>query len=329
MSNLTPIPIELILRSVQKDNEFISHLRMKVLDLIDSFSYFKVLNFDSQILDVFSSLLFYLANYKFTKNRNSPGEEYVRIKKNVDKKTNMTVLTYVLLLSSHSLILRKLYEKISSVQNYLNKYIKEKSLEMKSFTLHIIHQVIQKSLEKFPSEEDFFTKIEEIQNCMFFLNQRYYDFFQALFNIKYEKISEIVVSEELLIGSGSFGFLGKLSFLKLFFELILFCVKIKDLFKEEEQTLINSKSNIFESQNKIQKLNFRLKGTQQKRLNSRNSEGKSCLLCLDQRRNTSITPCGHLFCWECIIKHLQKSQNCPFCRKMCLAQNVIYLQNFT
>jgi len=328
MSNLTPIPIESILRSVQKDNEYISYLRMKVLDMIDSFSYFKVTNFDSQILDVISSLVFYLSNYKFTKNRNSPGEEYVRIKKDVYKKTNMTVLSYILLLSSHSLILRKLYEKINSILNYLNKFFREKSIEKKSFTLHILHQVIQKSLEKFPSEEDFFTKIEEIQNCVFFLNQRYYDLYQILFNIKYEKTGVIVPDEEL-IGTGSFGFLGKLSFLKLFFELILFCIKIKELFKEEEQTLINSNSNIFETQNKIQKLNFRLKGTQQKRLNSIQNEGKSCLLCMDQRRNTSMTPCGHLFCWECIIKHLQKSQNCPFCRKMCLPQSVIYLQNFT
>lgn len=327
MSSLVKIPIELILRSVQKDNEYLSFLRMKVLDFIDSLSYFKVLNIDSQVIDILNSFIFYLANYKFTKQRSSPGEDYVRIKKNVDKKPNFKVTLYVLLISSYSLILRKMYEKINTILIYFNKLLIAKSLEKQNFTLHLLHLIAQKILEKFPTEEDFFTKIEELQNCFFFLNQNYYDFFQTLFNIKFEKVSEIALNEELL-DSSSFKFIGKLSFLKLFFELLLFFTKIKDDWKEEEKNLIMNKTNIFESQNKYKKLNFRLKGGPHKRTNIIQNDGKNCLLCLDQRRNTSITPCGHLFCWDCIIKHLQKNQSCPFCRKICVAQSVIHLQNF-
>ena len=31
--------------------------------------------------------------------------------------------------------------------------------------------------------------------------------------------------------------------------------------------------------------------------------------------NTTTTPCGHTFCFDCLSKHLEKNIKCPICRK--------------
>ena len=42
----------------------------------------------------------------------------------------------------------------------------------------------------------------------------------------------------------------------------------------------------------------------------------NCNICLEliNKNNNSITPCGHTFCFNCIIKAMQYNSNCPCCR---------------
>lgn len=58
------------------------------------------------------------------------------------------------------------------------------------------------------------------------------------------------------------------------------------------------------------------------------SSGK-CSLCLEPRKNTSLSFCGHLFCWYCIHEWLQTNDFCPICRKTLNSRKIVLLQNFT
>ncbi|XP_039274869.1 peroxisome biogenesis factor 10-like [Nilaparvata lugens] len=54
----------------------------------------------------------------------------------------------------------------------------------------------------------------------------------------------------------------------------------------------------------------------------------SCPLCLEERHSSSVTPCGHLFCWHCLIEWLHTEQRCPVCREPVQPCRVVPLHNY-
>jgi hypothetical protein len=67
------------------------------------------------------------------------------------------------------------------------------------------------------------------------------------------------------------------------------------------------------------------------------SSPKKCSICLEQVKQASVTPCGHLFCWFCVHQHIENAQRfssstnnalCPSCREPIESNRIIFLNNF-
>ncbi|KAG5897202.1 hypothetical protein JTB14_022555 [Gonioctena quinquepunctata] len=137
--------------------------------------------------------------------------------------------------------------------------------------------------------------IKRIHTSLFYMDGKYYNVSSRLMGIRYVLLREWLQNDSF---TGTFHLLGNIS---------LFYI------------LFNSISKLF---------TFRKNEDCPENSIHTNVSTKSCVLCADNLQSPCSTPCGHIFCWNCIYDSLSYQRNCPVCREEVKPSRIILLQNF-
>lgn len=153
--------------------------------------------------------------------------------------------------------------------------------------------------------------IQAMHRTWFYIYGGKYQLSRRLTGINY-----VLIRHWLNVKHSIYGYkvLGALSALQL---MLVFAAFIKEAFRTKQvatQTI-----------EKVNRLRDRIQST----TDQPNSETlPKCILCLEDRHDTCTTPCGHLFCWTCIMEWLDQKEECPVCRDPMKKSDVVYLMNF-
>jgi len=178
-------------------------------------------------------------------------------------------LTVVFLQSILPLISEKIIKKYYNI-------LKNKSLEAEKKTLWVSF------LRTLPDYDTLVSNLFKLHLCIFFLEGSYFQLSKRVTSIRYIFTKK---PQDHLI---EYRRIGVLMLIQIVVEIVKFFYKMY-------------RNNKWKN---VQERYFSKQATKEVLETIDKSKDNLCFICYEQRKNPSITPCGHVFCWECIVKKL-------------------------
>ncbi|KAK3758105.1 hypothetical protein RRG08_006680 [Elysia crispata] len=288
-----------IIRSHQKDDSFLNSLRTTVAELAQRIAGPRIWIQWRRTLDVCADVIYLLLTT--CSDLQTVGEEYVNI-----------ILTDSTLRFLPSKWRRATMTVLQVCVPYIlqSSLLKLENLLQTSTSINLTPAAREVILNLLPLVRKTVSVIHRCHLAMFYIHGVFYHIAKRLTGIHYIQY----MTKERSEGSmRPFQILGILSFLQLVSSLLLHLGYLVVALHNGKNSRLPSETNSF--------VEADTSGT-----NIPASE--KCPLCLGRRHQSTLTPCGHLYCWKCIHEWCVTKQECPLCRDQFPVNRLIALQNF-
>ena len=154
--------------------------------------------------------------------------------------------------------------------------------------------------------------LSRINVCLFYFHGTFYHLAKRLTGIRYVNFTQTEAEDET---RASFRLMGWLASAQLLLSLLYGVIKARRLFLTDSPPAPGDSEQASQSEGD----------------GSYVKPGERCPLCLERlgsRGLTTATPCGHLFCWSCILQSLARQSDCPLCRQPVEPARIIPCRNY-
>uniref|UniRef100_A0A0B6XY22 RING-type E3 ubiquitin transferase n=1 Tax=Arion vulgaris TaxID=1028688 RepID=A0A0B6XY22_9EUPU len=288
-----------IIRSHQKDDNFLSLLRSSFADICQRIAGPRVWIQWRKHLDVTADLAYFCLTT--LSDLQTVGEEYVNIIQ-TDKSLRTLpskwrrALMLALQVCAPYIVQATLDKLERHVQDSSPSSIRPTTREAVLSILPLIRKAV--------------TILHRIHLMMFYINGIFYHLSKRVAGIHY---IQYMSRERDHSSLRPFQILGYLSVFQLFSSFVINLVLLVTALRRQRQSSHVSSS---------------LSDVETETDHVRVMPNEKCPLCLGRRRRSTLTPCGHLYCWSCIHEWCLSKQECPLCRDQFPSHRLIVLQNY-
>lgn len=154
------------------------------------------------------------------------------------------------------------------------------------------------------------TLLHRVHVALFYINGSFYHLAKRTTGISYLRMQGMAGDDKVI--RNSYRLLGAVSLLQLAITLTLQFNNLRQRHRAREEW--KQHRNLPSSPQAVR---------------SPSSKTSRCILCLEERRHPTTTPCGHLFCWECITEWCNTKMECPLCREKFQPHRLVYLRSYS